>query len=296
MVRGYDDRSSEQCMEFDVTEAGTLARYGVVGNPVEHSRSPEIHQAFAAQFGVRIQYDKFCVEEDAFAAFVRDFAAHDGSGLNVTVPFKGLAYELVAECDELAEAAAAVNTIRVASNGALQGYNTDGLGLVNDLISNGVVLEGATVLLAGAGGAARGVVLPLLRAGVAALTITNRTRSRADALIASHAHLAPATRLTAADFAAVSQPVDIVINATSLGLQGQTVPLAEAVVHGSFCYDMSYGPAAVFARWAASHGAATSVDGLGMLVEQAAQSFYIWRGERPQTAPVIAALRAKLED
>ena len=277
-----------------MADAGETSRYGVVGNPVAHSRSPEIHAAFAAQFDAAIRYDKFRVEAEDFNQFVQNFAAGGGAGLNVTVPFKGLAHDLVSKRDELAEAAAAVNTIKVMADGTLQGFNTDGIGLVADLEANGVVLQNARVLLVGAGGAARGVVLPLLRSGIAALTIANRTRARADALVTSHAALAGPADLTAVDFAAISQPADIVVNATSLGLQGEVAPLPAEAVTDSVCYDMSYGPAAHFAAWATQHGAAASLDGLGMLVEQAAQSFYIWRGQRPRTAPVIAALRQSL--
>ncbi len=279
-----------------MAEAGETARYGVVGNPVAHSRSPEIHASFAAQFGAAIRYDKFLVEPEEFDRFVEDFKTSGGAGLNVTVPFKELAHAVVDARDELAAAAAAVNTIKVMADGSLHGFNTDGIGLVADLRANGVALENARVLLVGAGGAACGVVLPLLRAGIAVLTIANRTRARAEALVTAHAGLAGEVDIEALDFAAISQPADIVINATSLGLEGAVAPLPVQVVENAVCYDMSYGPAAHFAAWAARHGAAVCLDGLGMLVEQAAQSFYLWRGQRPQTAPVITTLRQSLQD
>ncbi len=270
-------------------------RFLVVGNPIAHSRSPDIHRAFAAQFDLTIDYDKALVPMGEFAAFVSGFAAAGGRGLNVTVPFKGEAFELVDSASELAAAAAAVNTIKVEEDGRLSGFNTDGIGLVNDLSRLGFALEGARVLLLGAGGAARGVALPLLRAGIAELVVANRTLDRAQALVAAHRDLAPSISMAAVDFASVSQPADIVINATSTGLQERQLPLPPTAVAGARCYDMSYGQAAGFARWAGQHGAAATADGLGMLVEQAAESFHIWLGRRPATAPVLTMLRRLLD-
>ena len=211
------------------------------------------------------------------------------------MPHKGAAHALVNDLDELARQAAAVNTIEVVSSPAeglqLKGYNTDGLGLVRDMTSRfGATISGSRVLLVGAGGAARGVMLPLLQQQPAAMLIANRTLARAQQLVSQHADLAQ-SELRALEFASLTgMSVDIVINATSLGLQGSVPALPETLVAGAFCYDMSYGDSALFQRWAHAHGASRSVDGLGMLIEQAAESFSIWRGVRPETDSVYALL------
>ena len=270
-------------------------RYGVVGDPVAHSLSPRIHQAFASQTGALIEYAKFHVRAPQFEEFVREFAAQGGRGLNITVPHKGAAHALVDDLDELARQAAAVNTIEVVSSPGealqLKGYNTDGLGLVRDITGRfGATISGSRVLLVGAGGAARGVVLPLLQQQPAALLIANRTLTRAQQLVSQHAALTRSD-LRALEFASLAgESADIVINATSLGLQGSVPPLPEGLVAGAFCYDMSYGDSALFQRWARAHGASRSVDGLGMLIEQAAESFSIWRGVLPETDSVYALL------
>lgn len=269
--------------------------YGVMGNPIGHSKSPLIHGLFARQTGQRIRYDAILVEPGGFAQAVGNFQANGGRGLNVTVPFKQDAWRLVDERTARAEHAGAVNTILIGQDGRLHGDNTDGVGLVRDLIENlDVDLVDRRVLVLGAGGAVRGVLGPLAEVGPARLVIANRTAERARELAQLFAGTVP---LAGCGFEALAgQRFDVVINGTAASLQGELPPLPDGILaEGAVCYDMMYGarPTA-FMAWAATHGAARAVDGLGMLVEQAAQSFHLWRGVRPQTAPVIAAVRAML--
>ena len=270
-------------------------RYLVVGNPIDHSRSPDIHRAFAAQFDDDMQYDKALVEPGDFDHFVDAFARAGGCGLNVTLPFKTDAFKYVDECDALASAAAAVNTIVLSNGEPSRGFNTDGVGLVADLTRrHGQDLQGKNILMLGAGGAAQGVIEPLLEAGAQQLVIANRTIAKAEALVAQRLALNSAAALSAVGFDGIQTAPDIVINATSSGLSGGAELIDPVWVAGAFCYDMSYGAAASFCAWAGQHGARQSVDGLGMLVEQAAQSYFLWRGRRPSTTPVLAMLRAAL--
>jgi shikimate dehydrogenase len=271
-----------------------MDRYVVVGNPIAHSRSPEIHKAFARQFGAVISYEKVLIAPGEFAAFADEFAASGGAGMNVTVPFKRDAFAYVQQTDAFAAAAGAVNTLVFSPDQPCVGYNTDGIGLCTDLQQrHGVTLEGSNVLLLGAGGAASGVIQPLLAALPNKLIVANRTVATAESLVRHHLQwLQRSAPLSACGFEELQGSFDVVINATSTGLSGATAPIAPQLVSDAFCYDMSYGESAVFARWAERHGAAMSVDGLGMLVEQAAESFRLWRGVRPQTDPVVALMRS----
>lgn len=269
--------------------------YAVMGNPISHSRSPQIHAAFAAQTGQRIRYTAIQVDPGGFAQAVGNFFANGGKGLNVTVPFKREAWELAGERGPEAEQAGAVNTLLLNADGVLVGRNTDGVGLVRDILHNhGGVIAGQRVLLLGAGGAARGVLQPLLAQQPARLVIANRTASRAHQLAAD---FRPLGEVTGAAFEELAgQPFDLIINATAASLQGEVPPLPDEICTAtSWCYDMMYAAEATpFVRWARQHGAAQSLDGLGMLVEQAAESFLHWRGVRPDTAPVIQKLRHEL--
>lgn len=265
--------------------------YAVMGNPIAHSKSPQIHRLFAQQTGQPLRYEKRLVPVDGFAAAVRAFVAEGGKGLNVTVPFKQEAWALVDARSERAETAGAVNTILVHSDGRLYGDNTDGVGLVRDLHRNGVTLAGQQLLLLGAGGAARGVVPALLQEIPARITIANRTASKAEDLAARFGARTP---LRGCGFEALAgQQYHVVINATSAGLGGEVPPLPEDLLGlGASCYDMVYAAEPTpFVRWARAHGACQALDGLGMLVEQAAESFALWRGVSPDTAPVIDVLR-----
>jgi shikimate dehydrogenase len=268
-------------------------RYAVIGNPVAHSKSPEIHARFAQQTGERISYERLPAPLDRFEETVHAFMAAGGRGANVTVPFKLQAHALATELTVRAQAAGAVNTLRF-SGDIILGDNTDGVGLVTDIVHNaGVALHGKRLLLLGAGGAARGVLLPLLEQQPAELVIANRTLDKATLLAQEFS--APHGVLWACGYDAVDGAYDVIINATSASLADALPPLEGAVfAPGALAYDMMYGrDATPFMRFAAGHGAAVR-DGLGMLVEQAAESFCVWRGVRPDSGPVHAALRALL--
>ena len=271
--------------------AAAIDRYGVMGYPVSHSRSPVIHRLFALQTRQNIQYELLQVAPDKLETAVRQFGRTGGKGLNITVPHKSEIVKLVDEMSERATLAGAVNTLVYCEDG-LFGDNTDGIGLLRDLtINHGMILEDANVLILGAGGATRGIVAPLLEARVASLVIANRTLSKAKALAQ---HFSKFGVVSACRFKEVrSVPTyDLIINATSAGLKGEIPPYPEAAIQkNSFCYDLSYGLTPTpFTQWAAKHGARHAVMGWGMLVEQAAESFYIWRNVRPDTAPVLKQL------
>jgi shikimate dehydrogenase len=266
-------------------------RYAVMGNPVAHSKSPRIHTLFARQAGQDIDYSAILVEPGGLANAVREFHNGGGRGLNITVPFKENAWALAARRSERAELAGAVNTLVLDAAGRHFGDNTDGVGLVRDLTRNhGCELAGKRVLLVGAGGAAQGVIEPLLNEQPALLVVANRTPDRAVALARRFCGLGriEGCGLDGPD----GQSFDVIINATAASLSGTVPALPASVVGGeTWCYDMMYAdePTA-FVHWGMEHGAAHSVDGLGMLVEQAAESFYLWRDVRPDTGPVIAEL------
>jgi len=261
-------------------------RYAVFGHPIAHSKSPLIHAAFARQTGQDMRYDAILAPLDGFAASVAAFIAAGGRGANVTVPFKEEAFRLAGRLSPRAQRAGAVNTLMF-DNGIL-GDNTDGAGLVADLTRNlNCSLAGKRILLLGAGGAARGVIEPLLEQQPATLVIANRTVSRAQELAALFGH-----GIRACGFDEASTPFDLIINATAASLAGELPPLSpQLFTANTLAYDMMYGRDTPFLAFARAHGAATA-DGLGMLVEQAAEAFYVWRGVRPDTAPVIASLRA----
>jgi len=270
-------------------------RYAVMGNPIAHSKSPAIHAMFAKQTGQRIEYTTILVDVGGFAQAVGNFAASGGKGLNVTVPFKQEAWALVDSRSARAERAGAVNTIKIERGGMLYGDNTDGIGLVTDLTTNnGCAIASRTVLVIGAGGAARGVLEPLLNQQPSALVIANRTPDRAVELAGQFRDLGSIVGCGFKELA--SQRFDVVINATSASLHGEVPDISPDVLRAdTLCYDMMYGvgPTA-FMRWCREHAAQRVVDGLGMLVEQAAESFLIGRGVRPQTTPIIAAMRQSL--
>jgi shikimate dehydrogenase len=264
-------------------------RYAVFGNPIAHSKSPRIHALFAAQTGQALTYEAILAPLDGFAEAVTAFRREGGRGANVTVPFKEQAYALCDRLSARAEAAGAVNTLKFEADGVL-GDNTDGVGLVNDLAGNlGLALEGRRILLMGAGGAARGVVLPLLEKGPAALFIANRTAAKAEELARRFSF---PTLVGGGYEALAGRRFDLVINATAASLAGDLPPLpAGLFADGALAYDMMYGKDTPFLAFARGEGARCA-DGLGMLVEQAAEAFHLWRGVRPETAPVIALLRA----
>ena len=275
-----------------------MDRYAVVGNPIAHSRSPWIHAAFAHQTGQALAYEALLAPLTDFAGTVARFRAEDGRGLNVTVPFKLEAFALADRRTPRAEAAGAVNALAFAADGIL-GDNTDGAGLVRDLAANlGCPPGGRRILLLGAGGATRGALLPLLDSRPARLTIANRTVAKAEALAALFAARAGDCVLDACGFDALAgRRFDLVINATAASLADELPPLPPGLyAEGALAYDMMYGRDPTrFMRAALADGAARAADGLGMLVEQAAESFTLWRGVRPDSSPVLAALRRQLE-
>ena len=265
--------------------------YAVIGNPIAHSKSPRIHAEFARQTGQALRYEMILAPRDGFAAAVAAFRAAGGRGLNVTVPFKLDAFALATERTERAVQAQAVNTLKFDGASAL-GDNTDGAGLVADLIGRlDFALEGKRVLIMGAGGAARGVILPLLRERPSSIAIANRTVDKARALEREFARFGAVTSGGYAELSGSS--FDLVVNATSAGLAGELPPLPPGIfAPGALGYDITYGPHhARFNVHARNDGAARVADGLGMLVAQAADSFFLWRGVRPDTGPVIELLR-----
>lgn len=268
--------------------------YAVFGNPIAHSKSPAIHAAFATATGQDLIYEARLAPLDDFFGAVAAFVQAGGKGANVTVPFKEEAFRLANRLSERAARAGAVNTLSFAG-GEIVGDNTDGAGLVGDISRNlGVSLAGKRILLLGAGGATRGVIAPLLAEGPACLDIANRTASKAAELAAVFGDLARLHAGSFADFAGLSY--DVVINATSASLSGAGLPLpAGLFAPGSLAYDMMYGKGETpFLCLAREQGAGRCADGLGMLVEQAAEAFLVWRGVRPATEAVLADLRAQL--
>jgi len=290
------------------------ARYAVIGHPVEHSLSPFIHGEFARRLGHAVVYERLPCPLDGFEAAVRGFAAAGAHGCNVTIPFKFEAFGLAARPSARARLAGACNTLRFDPQG-WSGDNTDGIGLVRDIARAGVSLSGARILLIGAGGAAAGALGPLMASGAREVVVANRTLARAEALVAQHrgnssgsgsdsdssAAGADAGNGTPANLRATTlddcgEAFDVVINASASSVAGGPVPVAAGVLRvGALALDMMYGPpAAGFLAWAAAHGA-TGRDGLGLLVEQAAEAFFFWRGVRPETVEVLASLRRRLD-
>ncbi|SEL43121.1 shikimate dehydrogenase [Ectothiorhodospira marina] len=269
-----------------------MDHYAVIGHPIGHSKSPQIHTLFARQTGQDMVYEAVLAPEDDFSGTVRRLVDAGYRGFSVTVPFKHEAFELADTLTDRARRAGAVNTLTVTADG-LNGDNTDGLGLVADLKRQPTPLAGSRILLLGAGGAVRGVLAPLLAEGPARLHIANRTAAKAQALARDFADLGPVSGGGLGALAVESY--DLIINGTAAGLSDETPPLpAGLLAPGAGCYDMMYGDTpTAFVRWGNAQGAAWTRDGLGMLVEQAAEAFAIWRGQRPRTAPVMEALRPR---
>ncbi|WP_268798683.1 shikimate dehydrogenase [Pseudomonas huanghezhanensis] len=269
-------------------------QYVVFGNPIGHSKSPLIHRLFAEQTGETLEYTTSLAPLDDFTAFAKAFFQH-GRGANVTVPFKEQAFRLADKLTERAQRAGAVNTLIKQPDGSILGDNTDGAGLVRDLtVNHGVTLKGKRILVLGAGGAVRGALELLLAERPEVIVIANRTVEKAEQLAKEFSDLG---LVFPSGFDWLEEPVDIIINATSASLSGELPPISSSLIQPgkTFCYDMMYGnePTA-FCRWAADHQAGQAVDGLGMLVEQAAEAFFQWRGVRPESAPVLAQLRRLL--
>lgn len=265
-------------------------RYGVMGYPVAHSRSPVIHRLFAQQTGQNLRYELLKVSPEHLDEAVSQFRHTGGKGLNITVPHKVAVTKLCDQLSERARLAGAVNTL-VFQDGETFGDNTDGIGLLRDLrVNHGLAIDSANILILGAGGATRGIVGPLLEQGPGLLLIANRTVSKADALVKRFEGLGPVQ--SAAFDAIPDERWDIVINATSAGYKGETPPFPASVIGtDTFCYDLSYAATPTpFCTWAKANGAKRLAMGWGMLVEQAAESFHLWRGVRPDTRPILKQL------
>ena len=274
--------------------SAALDLYGLVGHPVGHSLSPFIHGMFARDTGQPMSYRLYDVSSEDFTEFVVGFFDKGGRGLNVTLPHKMAAVEVANELTARAAHATSINTLALREDGSILGDNTDGVGLVHDLCDNlGLVITNRRVLIIGAGGATRGVIAPLLGLSPEVIVIANRTPDRAVALAAAFAELGATHGVGFEDVG--SEPFDLIINATSASLSGDMPPIPDgAIGHATVCYDMAYGRAAtVFIDWARAHGCAQAVQGWGMLVEQAAESFRLWRGLRPATAEVLTALKER---
>ncbi len=278
-----------------------MDKYFVLGNPISHSQSPRIHGLFAEQLGEHLRYERLLVRPDGLDVVLRDLQAKGAKGCNITVPFKEQAFQLCQQRTPRAKWAQAGNTISFAGEQMII-ENTDGVGLVRDIVQNaGVELAGKRVLLLGAGGAAAGALAALIDSKPAALVVANRTSERALRVVASHRayalQVAPQLRLEATTLYDLPNlgAFDVLINATSSSLEGEPLRLPPSLfAPAAFVYDMMYGPAAEGFLQAAQEQGAQTRDGLGMLVEQAAEAFYFWRGSRPATAPVLATLRAEL--
>jgi len=269
-----------------------MDQYCVFGHPIEHSRSPFIHQMFAQQTKQQLTYEKKRVELDGFTKAITDFIAKGGKGANVTVPFKEQALQLCEQLSQAAKRAGAVNTLSFI-DGKIVGDNTDGIGLVQDLLRNNIMINNRRILLLGAGGAAKGVILPLLAKNPANIVVANRTANKAKHLCQQFTD----TRLLGCGFDKISQKhFDIIINATSASLTGTFPDISAQLIHAKMtCYDMVYSKELTpFLQWAKAQGAAKVLDGLGMLVGQAAVSFNIWRHVIPDVETVINALKADI--
>ncbi|MEZ0121286.1 MAG: shikimate dehydrogenase [Candidatus Reddybacter sp.] len=271
-------------------------QYAVFGNPIKHSRSPQIHSAFAELTGQDINYVSTLVEADQFQSAARNFFKDGGKGLNITVPFKQDAFTFADELSERARRAGAVNTLIHQNDGKILGDNTDGIGLVRDISTNlGWAIEGKKILLVGAGGAVMGVLEPLLQQHPAIIVIANRTISKAQKLARDFADLG---NIQGCGFDELTESghFDLIINGTSASLAGEIAPLPNSVLTAKTQgYDMMYAAEATpFMRWMHEQGAQQTADGLGMLVEQAAEAFTLWRGVRPETAGVISSIRTAM--
>ncbi|RYY02854.1 MAG: shikimate dehydrogenase [Gammaproteobacteria bacterium] len=271
-------------------------QYAVFGNPINHSKSPAIHRQFAEQTGQDLHYAKQLVATDEFVKAAHEFFKQGGKGLNITVPFKIEAFNFAQQLTPRALRAGAVNTLAIQADGIILGDNTDGIGMVHDMHNLGWELEGKRILILGAGGAVRGILQPVLAEHPAQVIIANRTFAKAEELAA---HFQDLGDVQAKSFEQLDgEQFDIIINGTSASLSGDLPPLPENLLNtNAACYDLMYGAEpTVFMQWAQQQGAAKIADGLGMLIGQAAEAFYLWRQIRPEVVPVIMALRRQLNE
>lgn len=270
--------------------------YALFGNPVNQSKSPNIHRQFAEQTGQDMHYTKQLVALGEFAQAAQEFFAQGGKGLNITVPFKLDAFDFAQKRTARAERAGAVNTLAVLGDGSILGDNTDGIGMIHDMHNLGWELAGKRVLILGAGGAVRGILQPLLEENPVQVVIANRTYSKAEELAKNFHDMGNVQAKTYEQLSGES--FDVVINGTSASLHGELPPLPDTLLAANACcYDMMYGAEpTIFLRWAKDYGAAQLADGLGMLIGQAAEAFYLWRQIRPEVVPVITAMRRQMAE
>ena len=272
----------------------TIDCYAVFGHPINHSKSPRIHQLFAEQTQQSLTYIAQDVPAESFDSAIDSFFKQGGKGINCTVPLKELAWQRADSLSKRAQFSKAVNTLALQEDGTLLGDNTDGLGLVADLtINHGIPLSNSKILILGAGGASRGIIEPLMEQSPSSIVIANRTVEKAITLSTEFSQLG---EISGSGYDAIkNQQFDLILNATSASLTGELPPLADTILaKNGCCYDLAYGNKPTpFVNWGKSHGAEKSLDGLGMLVEQAAEAFYLWRGIRPETPGVIELLNSE---
>ena len=270
----------------------SVANYAVLGNPVKHSKSPQIHLLFAKEMGITLEYNAIEVPNDELSTYVNLFSSQGGKGLNITVPFKENAYKLCTEITSRALESGSVNTIKFDTETNIIGDTTDGEGFINDLRKNyGINLQNKSILILGAGGTVKSIIERLVPEEIKNVVIVNRTLSRAEELEKKFKN-----KIDIKSFSYETLPIDIfdvIINGTSLSLSSEVPPVSRNIINkNTFCYDLMYSSdKTVFIKWAIENGALRAADGLGMLVEQAAESFFIWHGVKPNTAKVIEALK-----
>ncbi len=268
--------------------------YGVVGNPINHSKSPKIHLLFGQQVGHDIYYQRISATDENFADTIERFFTEGGKGLNITVPFKEQAFQLVDSLSNNSQSCGSVNTLTFSEDGRIHGESTDGAGLMKDLENNQISLENVRVLILGAGGATRGILPMLFASLVGSVVLCNRTMAKAELL---QEDFLPYGEIICQTAKQLSGSFDLIINATSASLSGEIPDMPDTIIPGSVCYDLAYAYGETpFQHWTKQNNSAKSLQGWGMLVEQAAESFYIWRGVRPKTQEIIQKLQAELEN
>jgi len=268
--------------------------YGVIGNPINHSKSPKIHLLFGQQVGHDIYYQKIPATDENFIATTERFFTEGGKGLNITVPFKEQAFQLADSLSKNAQSCGSVNTFTFSEDGRIHGENTDGIGLIIDLKNNQISLENTRVLILGAGGATRGIIPMIFASSVGSVVLCNRTMAKAELL---QEEFLPYGEIICQTSEQLSGTFDLIINATSASLSSHIPDMPNTIIPGSICYDLSYSYGDTpFQRWTKQNNSLKSLQGWGMLVEQAAESFYIWRGVRPKTKEIIQRLQTELEN
>ena len=268
--------------------------YGVVGNPINHSKSPKIHLLFGQQVGHDIYYQKIPATDENFISTIETFFTEGGKGLNITIPFKEKAFHLADSLSNNAQSCGSVNTFAFSEDGRIHGESTDGIGLIKDLENNQISLENTRILILGAGGATRGIVPALFSSSVRSIVLCNRTMEKAELL---QEEFLPYGETIYQASEELSGSFDLIINATSASLSGEIPDMPDTIIPGSVCYDLAYTYGETpFQKWTKQNNSEKSLQGWGMLVEQAAESFYIWRGVRPKTEEIIQKLQAELEN